>query len=66
MVVSAQDLNDNVSRDSSFRVLRHQDDSTALMRAARAGYAEVVDTLILHGADVNAKDWVCVFDEMSF
>jgi hypothetical protein len=35
-----------------------QGNSTALMRASQSGHSDVVNTLIAHGADVNAKDVV--------
>ena len=35
-----------------------QNDWTALMNAAYNGHREVVELLIQHGADVNAKDKV--------
>ncbi len=31
---------------------------TALIRASYNGHSDIVNTLIAHGADVNAKDWV--------
>ena len=39
-------------------VLRVQDGGTALMRAAHGGHADMVETLIEAGADVNATDKV--------
>ena len=35
-----------------------QDGDTALYMAAQEGYKEVVELLLQHGADVNAKDEV--------
>ena len=45
-----------VSNRCIFFVL--QDGQTALMDAAQNGHREVVELLIKHGADVNAKDEV--------
>ena len=43
---------------SSMHIVVIQDGWTALKAAARNGHREVVELLIQHGADVNAKDKV--------
>ena len=39
-----------------------QDGETALMNASRYGYKEVIELLLAHGADLNAKDKVSYLD----
>ena len=45
----------------SYSVL-HQDENTALLRAARGGHAETVMSLLDRGADINHKDNVSYCD----
>ena len=38
----------------------HQDKKTPLMRATEKGHVAVMECLLAHGADINARGYVCI------